>query len=764
MNILSWCIVLIPLALIIGLAVYAKKYVRGVVDFLAAGRVAGRYVLCVGDLEAAIGIIMFIALVEEKYQVGFGLGFWSRFMLPISMFMALTGYCIYRFRETRCLSFGQFLEIRYSRKLRIFAAGLRTTADMLYNAIGPAVAARFFIYLLGWPRYVELLGFSIPMFAIVLFVVISLALTVILTGGRISLLVTDCIQGLMSYPIFVIFAVFIMTRFSWTNEIAPVMMDRVPGESFFNPFDVSQLRDFNLFALFVGVFGSILNRAAWIGNDTSSAGRTPHEQKMAGILGTWKNGFSHIMLTLLTVSIITFMAHEKYSGQATQARTEIISRVTDEVVADEALKTRVIQTVQAMPPVVHRIGIDPPLARKSNPDTVYLNKVKETLNEGGVNNNDLFQRIRTLYFQTMAPMTLKRMFGPVLMGLFCLLMIMLMISTDNSRIFNVSATFLQDIVMPLRGKPFSPEKHLLWLRLSSVGVGVVFFLFSLLMSQVDYLKLFLTIVSSIWIGGSGPVMVFGLYSRFGTTAGAWASLGFGSGISLFTIYLQTNWAGTVYPFLERIGAVVPLDNFLRTVSAPFSPYIKWQMDAVKFPINSIEVYFFTMLVGIAVYILFSKLSRQEPFNLDRMLHRGKYAIEGEHKPQRAKSFKHIITQITGIGPEHTKWDRVISWSVFGYSIVFQFFGCFVVVGIWNLISPWPAHWWSKYFLIVSLIVNTIIGIISTVWFMIGGFVDMRHLFRDLAARVDNPLDDGWVEGHVSAVDLEEIKESEKKED
>ncbi len=46
----------------------------------------------------------------------------------------------------------------------------------------------------------------------------------------------------------------------------------------------------------------------------------------------------------------------------------------------------------------------------------------------------------------------------------------------------------------------------------------------------------------------------------------------------------------------------------------------------------------------------------------------------------------------------------------------------------------------------------IIGVISTVWFMIGGIVDIRRLFRDLAARIDNPLDDGWVEDHVSLVD------------
>ena len=41
MHWLDWMIVGIPLAVIIGMAFYSQRYARGVVDFLAAGRVAG---------------------------------------------------------------------------------------------------------------------------------------------------------------------------------------------------------------------------------------------------------------------------------------------------------------------------------------------------------------------------------------------------------------------------------------------------------------------------------------------------------------------------------------------------------------------------------------------------------------------------------------------------------------------------------------------------------------------------------------------------
>jgi Na+/proline symporter len=143
MHWIDWIILLAPVAFVLGMAVYAKKYVRGVADFLAAGRVAGRYVISVGDLQASLAVITLIALSESQYQCGIAVGFWGAFAVPISIFMALTGYCLYRYRQTKCLSMGQFLEIRYNRPLRIVAAFIRTVAEIITNAIGPAVAARF---------------------------------------------------------------------------------------------------------------------------------------------------------------------------------------------------------------------------------------------------------------------------------------------------------------------------------------------------------------------------------------------------------------------------------------------------------------------------------------------------------------------------------------------------------------------------------------------------------------------------------------------
>ncbi len=751
MHWLDWLIVIIPVVLILWLAVYSKKYVRGVVDFLAAGRVAGRYVLSAGDMTSGMGVIALVALVESKYQVGYALSFWEYLTVPVGILMSLTGYCVYRFRATRSLSIGQFLEMRYSRRFRIVAASLRTLSEMLTNAIGPAIAANFFIYFLGLPHKIMIFGLALPMFGLLVGASLVLCMLVIWPGGRISLLITDAFQGLISYPIFVIIAGYIFLHFGWHDTIAPVMMDRVDGENFINPFDIEKLRDFNIFALFVTIMGSILNRASWIGNDTSNCGRTPHEQKMAGILGTWRTLYSNLMLLLVAVMIITLMTHRSFSNQAHEIRHQLTQQVAEEAVLDPALRARLDANIAAIPVSQHQIGVDAPLSSQANIDTPYLQTARDTLGntpEGNVQ----FQKFRTLYQQMMLPVAIKNLLPVGLMGLFCLLMIMLMLSTDDSRVFNASSTIIQDIVMPLRKKGFTPEQHLRALRLCSTAVCVFFFVVSLFFVQLDYINMFTTIMTGMWLGGAGPIMIFGLYSRFGTTTGAFCSLIFGSGLSIGGLIVQRTWASNLYPWLHSQGWDAHFGSFLQTVSAPFNPYIVWQMDAVKFPINSYELYFMSMLAGVAAYVIGSLLTYKKPYNLDRLLHRGVYDVEGQIKPPFKWTPGNVAKALVGITPEYTRGDKIIAWSVVGYAIVYKFGLCFVAVLIWNMISPWPTEWWSTYFFITSLCVTGVIGIVSTFWFLIGGIIDMKRLFKDLEARVDNPLDNGQVDGHVSVAD------------
>ena len=188
------------------------------------------------------------------------------------------------------------------------------------------------------------------------------------------------------------------------------------------------------------------------------------------------------------------------------------------------------------------------------------------------------------------------------------------------------------------------------------------------------------------------------------------------------------------------------------------------MNEIKCPINSYEWYFITMVVSLIMYFLFSALSRPEqPFNLERMLHRGKYALDGQ-KPvvNSIWTRKNLFNRFIGINSEYTFWDKVIAWFYFGYSIIYRFFFTFIAVIIWNIFDPWPTAWWGMYFLITFLIVPGILAAIPAVWVTAGGVIDLRAMFRDLNNRVANHLDNGQVEGNMSLADKAQLEAVDKK--
>ena len=755
MHWIDWLIVVVPVLFVLGLAVHCRRYILGVADYVAAGRVAGRYVMCVAGLESGLGVMYLVAMSEAKYQTGFAMDFWATLGAPVSMILGLTGFCFYRFRETKALSMGQFLEMRYSRSFRIFAATVRTTAEMLCNGIAPAIAANFFIYFLGLPHHVTVLGATCPTFALVVGTVLCLSIIIMWFGGRLSLLITDCIQGLLSYPIFVIIVAFVLYHFSWDDQIAPTMADRVAGESFLNPFDVKDMRDFNIFAVVAGIMLSVINRANWLGNDGSNAGRTPHEQKMAGILGSWRGGFAGLMTLVIAMSVITFMGHRDFAAQSREVRIDLARQVAEEVVPDARMQASLSDRLQALPPTQHTIGVDQPYSRALNAETPYMDAASTTFGHDPAG-NDLFQSFRTLYHQMMMPLAMRHLLPTGMLGMFCLLMVMLMLATETSRMFNSSSTLIQDVALPLRKEPLTPEQHLRWLRYGAVGVASVFFVFSMLFRSVDFIWMFLTIVLSIWMGGAGSVMIGGLYTRFGNTYGAYASVIVGALISVSAIIVQNTWAGYVYPFCSHMGWVPGLEALLTGLTRYTAPYVVWAMDPVKFPINSIEITVIASLCSILAYVAVSLMTYRGAYNLDRMLHRGQYHTDEATQASEPRTVKTALRRLIGLTPECTRGDKILIWSVFLWTFLYQMGACFLVVLIWNMISPWPAAWWNTYFFYTSMAVAAVVGLITTVWFLIGGILDTRQMFRDLRQRVDNPLDDGRVKGHVSLMDVEKL--------
>ena len=205
---------------------------------------------------------------------------------------------------------------------------------------------------------------------------------------------------------------------------------------------------------------------------------------MAGVLGAWKNGFAYMMILLLAVVVIVFMtsphfAHSgnKFKVSSTEIRQELSAKVLDNVIPDQAVRAKVMDAVRQIPDSFTEEDWRQALSQQNNPDTPYFNAVRNTLGDTPEARYQ-FQKYRSLYQQMMMPSVVGKIFPVGMLGLFCLLMIMLLISTDDSRIFNASSTLMQDVILPMFKGHLDQKTHLLLLRMTSAAVAVFFLIVS----------------------------------------------------------------------------------------------------------------------------------------------------------------------------------------------------------------------------------------------------------------------------------------------
>ena len=289
MHWLDWSFIALPLVLISVIAVLTRRYIRGVSDFLSAGRLAGRYLVANAESTANVGAISIIALFEMLNKAGITVQWWQSLKPPIWIFITGTGYIVYRYRETRAMTMQQFLEMRYSRKFRIFMGILAWISGLMNFGLFPVVTAKFFVIFLSFPLIVHPFAhLAVPTYIIIMGVLMIANLFFVTLGGQLTAMVVDCVEGLISGIMLVLLMVGVCYVFSW-RQMATAMTSLPPGNSLINPFDAYKIQDFNIVYVLLGLASGIYGYMAWQGNSGfNSSALNPQEAKMGKVLGQWR--------------------------------------------------------------------------------------------------------------------------------------------------------------------------------------------------------------------------------------------------------------------------------------------------------------------------------------------------------------------------------------------------------------------------------------------------------------------------------------------
>jgi len=646
LSVLDWAIVFVSLGLLLFSVQAGRRVMKSVADFLSAGRSAGRYVLCVATGAAGIGAITVVGNLEMNLIAGFSLSWWGMTTALVVLVITVSGWVIYRFRQTRSLTLAQYFEARYSREFRIFTGMIAFLSGIVNFGIFPAVEARFFIYFCGLPESVSIFGFQVALFPIIMLFLLGVSLYFVLQGGQVTVIYADFFQGVLVYGVFIALVVYFFIFFEW-EHVRQALASAPQDASLINPFKTSQVRDFNFWYFLVGIVGVIYGTMSWQGTQAyNSSAKSAHEAKMASVLSSLRNLPMSIMFLFVPIIAYTVLNHPDFSA-----------------IADS---------------------------------------VSDTLS--GIDG-------KAVQSQLKVPLVLTHLLPRGLMGAFAAMMLAASISTLDAYMHSWGSIVVQDVIMPLRRKPFAPKQHLRVLRWAIVFVGVFAFFFSLIFKQSEYIFLFFAITGAIFAGGSGAVIIGGLYWKRGTTAAAWAAMSTGSGIAV---------AGII------IHQIIP-----------------------DFFINGQWFWGISMAGASVVYIAVSLLGKREERDLDKLLHRGQYAIAEEvnvisEVPSRG-------WKVLGMGREFTRGDKII--YILNYVWTGGWLLVFIIGTVYNLThevsdDSWLAFW--RIYLVIHVVVSSAI----ILWFLIGGFRDLRRMNRRLKIADRDHRDTGFVDGGEQRADTQ----------
>ncbi len=733
MQPLDWILVVSLLCGLIIYAIYTRTLSTSVTDFLAANRCGGRYMISVSNGMAGLCIISMMYFFQISYDTGFVSNWWLILNGPAMIIIAITGWVIFRFRQTRAMTLPEFFEMRYSRGFRVFAGLVAFTSGILNFGIFPSVGARFLIFYGGLPESFTICGLpiEIPTFPAImaLLLIVSVAFTFI--GGQITIMFTDFIQGTLTTLIFAFVVAYLLMNFS-KSQMSETLLTASSGNSLVNPYDIGSEQNFNLSYYLIAVFMSFYGILCWQGSaGYNCCAKSAHEAKMAYMLAPWKQiAILPVICVLVPISVRIYTQHESYAEQANYVNSVIAEKISSELSDYAEADSYRGQDLKALASLTLEQS-DKLLSIHSKPVNLINDEDFKGLPVLKGKTPEQAKQITQLYFdrtdelrsQMRLPLVFGRLMPRGLMGLFFAAMLMAFISTHNTYIHSWGSMFVQDVVLPFRKKPISEVAHIRLLKIIIIAVAVYVFFFSLYFKHSQRILMYCQITASIFVGGAGAVIIGGLYWRKGTNQAAWAAMTSGLVLSVCGIFITQSGISAIDGALDRPFWVM-FNSGLSKIG--FSDTF-WSMARFIFGLNSQVILFFTSCICLVTYIVVSLITSKEDFNMDKLLHRGKYAIDGE-KCYSILDAKTILNRL-GFSQDFTKGDYIIAassiiWPLAWFVVLIA--GTFMRDKISD--SMWFEYWyywmWGMFY----------IGIVLTGWFTIGGVKDLVWAMKYLRGK------------------------------
>jgi SSS family solute:Na+ symporter len=453
-SLVDWAIFAVGFLFFLAWAIYLNSKCRSVADYLVSGRKVRMWLGMGAGIGGEIGLITIAAMCEQGFRNGFSFVWVNLLSLLIVVpLFGVYGFGIERFRATKAMSVPQYIEMRFSRNLRIVTGFTNCLAGVLQMCIFPIGGAIFVRRLLNAPETTPLAGLSIPTDWVLMAILLICPIIFTTLGGYTTLMVTNFFQGVL-----------IMGAMTWLFIHVVNHAASPPG------------------------FGTGMQNF-WSGleGNLGTAGFNPFADNADAYGWQW-----FIFLNVMTI-LLQFSYGPYLQQYAAMDKPKTVSR--------SYLLGAIFGFGRGL--IIFGLGVAAVAALgKSAPSQFAHLSATEWANYA-------------------TPFYLSQIGIPViLMGLLLVGLLFADVAVTDKYILSWATSIVNDCIQPFRKNALEPRHHIRLVRITIAVLCVVFFLFGLVYKPGMTLWSFMWLTANL-IGGSGIVMLLGMYWRGAKTLGAY---------------------------------------------------------------------------------------------------------------------------------------------------------------------------------------------------------------------------------------------------
>ena len=199
---LDWVIVVAYLVISIFVGIWANKFVGNIAGYLVAGRTLRIRLALATMTGTEIGLVTVMYSSELGFVQQYASLYLALYEFLILLFVGLSGFVVYRLRQTNVMTIPEYYEQRYSRGVRILGAVMMVVSGVLNMGLFLKAGALFLVSVTGFTEPAWLTEFMVATFdyhepvglKLIMSSLLLLVLFYTVLGGMISVVITDLIQ------------------------------------------------------------------------------------------------------------------------------------------------------------------------------------------------------------------------------------------------------------------------------------------------------------------------------------------------------------------------------------------------------------------------------------------------------------------------------------------------------------------------------------------------------------------------------------------